>query len=232
MNPMQNVTAAQPPQDDAALAARIAGGDLAAFEMLMRRHNRRLYRLARAMLRDHAEAEDALQDAYLAAFQAIGGFRGEASLATWLARVVNNQCLARLRRQQRRDNIVPMVPLPDVEEAVRGSETMADAPDVALVRAEWRALLERKLDELPDAFRTVFVLRGVEEMSVEETAQCLGIPEATVRSRHFRARGMLRESLAREMDLAERDVFTFGGEHCDRVVAAVLARLRLAGEGA
>jgi len=213
-------------EDDAALAARVAGGDLAAFELLMRRHNRRLYRLARAILRDAAEAEDALQDAYIAAFQAIAGFRGEASVATWLARVVNNQCLARLRRQQRRNNIVPIVALPDFEEAVRETESAADTPDDALMRAEWRALLERKLDELPATFRTVFVLRCVEELSVEETAQSLGIPEATVRSRHFRARSMLRESLAREMDLAERDVFTFGGDHCDRVVAAVLARLR------
>ena len=227
MNPMQNLaTAVAPPDDDLALAARVAAGDLGAFESLMRRPNRRLYRLARAMLRDPAEAEDALQDAYLAAYQSIAGFRGEASLGTWLARVVNNQCLARLRRQQRRDNIVPIVPLPDLEDAVHDMRAGVDTPDEAMVRAEWRALLERKLDELPEAFRTVFVLRCVEELSVEETAQCLDIPEATVRSRHFRARSMLRESLARELDLAERDVFTFGGEHCDRVVAAVLARLR------
>lgn len=227
MSAMQDPAARLPDaKDDVALAARVAAGDLGAFELLMRTHNRRLYRLARAMLRDPAEAEDALQDAYLAAYQAIGGFRGEASLATWLARVVNNQCLARLRRQQRRDNIVPMVALPDLEDAVHDMQSGADAPDEAMARAEWRALLERKLDELPEAFRTVFVLRCVEELSVEETAQCLGIPEPTVRSRHFRARSLLRESLAREMDLAERDVFTFGGEHCDRVVAAVLARLR------
>jgi DNA-directed RNA polymerase specialized sigma24 family protein len=93
------------------------------------------------------------------------------------------------------------------------------------MRAEMRALLERKLDELPEVFRTVFVLRCVEEMSVEETAQCLDIPEATVRSRHFRARSLLRESLAREIDLAERDVFEFGGSRCDRIVVAVLSRL-------
>ena len=212
-------------EDDAALAARVAGGDLAAFELLMRRHNRRLYRLARAILRDAAEAEDALQDAYIAAFQAIAGFRGEASVATWLARVVNNQCLARLRRQQRRNNIVPIVALPDFEEAVRETESAADTPDDALMRAEWRALLERKLDELPEAFRTVFVLRCVEELSVEETARCLSIPEATVRTRHFRARSMLRESLAQDIDIAERDVFSFDGERCDRIVAGVLGKV-------
>jgi RNA polymerase sigma-70 factor (ECF subfamily) len=101
----------------------------------------------------------------------------------------------------------------------------SEAPDLAVGRQQLRALLERKLDALPEGFRTVFVLRCVEELSVEETAQVLDVPEATVRTRLFRARAMLRESLALEIDLAERDVFAFGGDHCDRVVAAVLARL-------
>jgi len=100
-----------------------------------------------------------------------------------------------------------------------------EPPDRALVRTQMRELLERQLDALPAAFRSVFVLRAVEELSVEETAQALGIPEATVRSRHFRARSLLREALAQEIDLAERDLYEFGGAHCDRVVAAVLARL-------
>jgi RNA polymerase sigma-70 factor (ECF subfamily) len=229
MNGMSSLaTAALPQDDDASLAARVVAGDLAAFELLMRRHNRRLYRLARAMLRDGAEAEDALQDAYLAAYQSLAGWRGEASLATWLTRVVSNQCLARLRRQARRDNIVPMVALAalDEPEPAMPAAPEAETPERAMVRAELRAILERKLDELPEGFRTVFVLRCVEELSVEETAECLGIPEATVRSRHFRARSLLREALARDIDLAERDVFAFGGLHCDRVVAAVMARLR------
>jgi RNA polymerase sigma-70 factor (ECF subfamily) len=213
--------------DDASLAARVQAGDPAAFELLMRRHNRRLYRLARSMLRNAADAEDALQDAYLGAYQNIGAFRGEASLATWLSRVVVNQCLARLRRQARRDNIVPMVAMGglDEQEAPAMPADDKDAPDRALIRAELRAVLERKLDELPEAFRTVFVLRSVEELSVEETARTLDLPEATVRSRHFRARSMLRESLALDIDIAERDVFSFDGERCDRIVASVLRRL-------
>lgn len=235
MRPMQNLTVDAPSRhDDAALAARVAGGDVAAFELLMRRYNRRLYRLARAMLRDGAEAEDALQDAYLAAFRSLGSFRGEASLGTWMSRLVTNQCLARLRRQARRDNIVPMVALPTSAEegdAMCTTCERPETPDRALDRAQLRAVLERKLDELPEAFRTVFVLRCVEELSVEETAQCLAIPEATVRSRQFRARGLLREALASELDLAERDVFSFGGDHCDRVVAAVLAKLRAGSAG-
>jgi RNA polymerase sigma-70 factor (ECF subfamily) len=213
--------------DDASLAARVQAGDPAAFELLMRRHNRRLYRLARSMLRNAADAEEALQDGYLAAYQNMAAFRGEASLATWLSRVVVNQCLARLRRQARRDNIVPMVAMGglDEQEAFIMPADDKDAPDRALIRAELRAVLERKLDELPEAFRTVFVLRSVEELSVEETARTLDLPEATVRSRHFRARSMLRESLAMDIDIAERDVFSFDGERCDRIVATVLRRL-------
>jgi RNA polymerase sigma-70 factor (ECF subfamily) len=213
--------------DDATLAGRVLAGERGAFEMLMRRYNRRLYRVARAMLRNDAEAEDALQDAYLAAYQSLGNFRGEASLATWLSRVVVNQCLGRMRRQARRDNILPMVSLggPDEQEHAAMPSDESETPDRALVRAELRAVLERKLDELPEAFRTVFVLRCVEELSVEETARCLNIPEATVRTRHFRARGMLRESLAQDIDVAERDVFSFDGERCDRIVAGVLGKV-------
>jgi RNA polymerase sigma-70 factor (ECF subfamily) len=213
--------------DDATLASRVQAGDAAAFELLMRRYNQRLYRLARSMLRDAAEAEDAVQDGYLAAYQSMAAFRGEASLATWLSRVVVNQCLARLRRQARRDNILPMVSMggPDEQEVPAMPANDDDAPDRALVRAELRAVLERKLDELPESFRTVFVLRSVEELSVEETARTLNLPEATVRSRHFRARSMLRESLAQDIDIAERDVFSFDGERCDRIVASVLGKL-------
>ena len=213
--------------DDVSLAQRVHAGDQAAFEQLMRRYNQRLYRLARSMLRDAGEAEDAVQDAYLAAYQSMNAFRGEASLATWLSRVVVNQCLARLRRQARRDNIVPMVPMggPDEQEGPAMPADDKDSPDRALLRAELRAILERKLDELPETFRTVFVLRSVEELSVEETARTLDLPEATVRSRHFRARSLLRESLAQDIDIAERDVFSFAGDRCDRIVANVLKRL-------
>ncbi|UEP30299.1 MULTISPECIES: RNA polymerase sigma factor [unclassified Burkholderia] len=213
-------------EDDRTLAARVASGERAAFEQLMRRYNRRLYRLARVTLRDDAEAEDALQEAYLAAFRAIPRFRGDASLSTWLSRLVLNECLTRQRRGARRDTIAPMVGLSTIADFER--ETMDadqnESPDRALMRTELRTLLERKLDALPEAFRIVFMMRCVEEFSVEETAECLDIPEATVRSRHFRARSLLRESLARDIDLAERDVFSFDGERCDRIVHGVLAK--------
>jgi RNA polymerase sigma-70 factor (ECF subfamily) len=213
--------------DDALLARRIAGGERAAFESLMRLHNRRLYRLARATLRNDADAEDALQDAYLSAYRGMAQFRGEAALSTWLSRLVINECLARIRRHARRQNVIPMVaPSHELDTEIDAMASQQhEQPDKAAARAEMRALLERKLDDLPDAFRAVFVMRVVEEMSVEETALCLALPEATVRTRHFRARSMLREALAQEMDMAERDVFEFGGRHCDRVVAAVMRRI-------
>lgn len=211
--------------DESVVVERIAAGDISAFELLMRRHNRRLFRLARATLRNQAEAEDALQEAYLSAYRAIGQFRGDSTLSTWLSRLVLNECLGRLRRTARRDNVVPMVSSTDQVEVEAMSTPHSDAPDHAFARTEMRALLERRIDALPDVFRTVFVLRCVEDMGVEETALCLDIPEATVRSRHFRARSMLRESLAQDFDLAERDVFEFGGAHCDRIVAQVLSRL-------
>lgn len=217
------LAAVDPREDDLAIARRIAAGDRAAFIELMRRHNRRLYRLARATLRDDAEAEDALQEAYLAAYRSIAQFRGDANLATWLSRMVLNECLGRLRKSARRQNVIPIVAYED--DMATTTPDVREVPEQAFARAEMRALIERKLDALPEDFRTVFVLRAVEELSVEETAACLGIPEATVRSRHFRARSLLRESLAREIDIAERDLFDFGGAHCDRIVAAVSARL-------
>ncbi|CAL8478460.1 RNA polymerase sigma factor [Caballeronia sp. S22] len=213
--------------DDLSIARRIVAGDRAAFDLLMRRHNRRLYRLARATLRNDAEAEDALQDAYLHAYRSMSQFRGDAQLSTWLSRLVLNECFARIRRSARRQNVIPIVDAPDwVEQAEAMTSHENSAPDDALARSQVRALLERKLDALPELFRIVFVLRSIEEMTVEETAQCLNIPEATVRSRHFRARGMLRESLAQSFDLAERDVFEFGGARCDRIVERVLSKLR------
>lgn len=208
--------------DDCSIARRIGAGDRAAFESLMRRYNRRLYRLARSVLRDDAEAEDALQEAYWSAYRSIGQFRGDSTLSTWLSRAVLNECFGRLRKSARRQNVFPIMPSDAMDTTTPDGGA---APDQALARAQMRALMERKLDELPEDFRTVFVLRAVEELSVDETAACLGIPEATVRSRHFRARGLLRESLAREIDVAERDLYDFGGARCDRIVAAVAARL-------
>ena len=212
---------------DAELAIRVAAGEPAAFEALMRRHNRALFRTARAILRDDAEAEDALQEAYLQAYRAIGSFRGEAKLSTWLARIVANEALMRARKRARRAEIVPLQPgTSETEINEIPDDNMDQTPERSAQRFEMRRLLETQIDSLPDDYRVVFVLRAVEEMSVEESAEALGIPAATVRSRLFRARSLLREGLASKIDLATEEAFTFAGERCDRIVAHVLERIR------
>jgi len=227
---MRTVSTTKAPDElpDTEMIARIAAGDCTAFTSLMRRYNQKLYRTARSILRDDAEAEDAVQEAYLIAYRSLPGFRGDATLSTWLVRIAVNESLGRLRKRKREAEIIRLG-YGDEEEGsaleVTMDEPPFEQPERAAVRAETRRLLEAKIDLLPEAFRTVFVLRAVEEMSVEETAAALAIPEATVRSRFFRARGLLREALAREIDIAVQDAFAFDGARCDRIVANVLARL-------
>ena len=218
------------PADDQALVARVLGGDEAAFEQIMRRHNTALFRAARAILRDDADAEDVLQEAYLAAYRHLGEFRGDARLSTWLTRIVINQALGRLR-SRRRDEVVVELRGDAPDDAAHGEamdEGRVESPETGAMREQLRRLLERRIDGLPVAFRTAFILREVEEMTIEEAAECLGIPAATVRTRAFRARALLRASLAEDMDAATGDVFAFAGTRCDRVVAGVLERLRAA----
>ena len=204
---------------------RAANGDRAAFEWIMRRYNRRLYRLARASLREASDAKDALQEAYLAAYRALGQFRGDSTLATWLSRIVLNECLTRRRRSRRRHNVVPMMSMDSHPESIRKVEDPGESPEGALARAQMHDILERQVNSLPHRLRVVFVLRSVEELTVEETAQALGLSEETVRTRHFRAKRLLREHLAEVIDLAKRDIYDFGGCECDSAVANVLARL-------
>ena len=213
--------------DDLELAGRIVHRDHAAFETLMRRHNARLFRVARGVLKNDADAEDCLQEAYLQAYRNMSSFQGQANLSTWLTRIVINAALMRLRRDRRHGVVVPFGASPhhvDDPETTLADERQ-ELPPRATLRNEIRQILERRLDELPLAFRTVFVMRDVEDMSVQETADALGIPAATVRTRLFRARALLREALARDIDSASVDVFGFAGERCDRIVGAVLARL-------
>jgi RNA polymerase sigma-70 factor (ECF subfamily) len=192
----------------------------------MRRYNRRLYRVARSILRDDAEAEDALQEAYLQAYRALPDFRGESSLATWLTRIVMNAALMRRRRTGRMAEVIELGAEPVMEQhGGAPDQDESGQPEQAALRAQARGLIEAKIDGLPEVFRTVFILRAVEELSVDETGKLLGIPEATVRSRYFRARAMLREALARELDFAMEDAFGFDGARCDRIVEGVMRRL-------
>lgn len=206
---------------DMELIASILAGDLRAMETLMRLHNRTLYRTARAILRDEAEAEDAVQEAYLRAFRALSTFRGESKLSTWLVRITANEALMRRRRNARTAMVVAIEVEPErLESEEAGPESEAQ-------RAEMRRRLEACVDALPDSYRTVFILRALEELSVEETADTLGIPEATVRTRYFRARALLRESMAGDVDPKLADAFAFAGLRCDRIVREVFKRLRV-----
>ena len=210
--------------DDAGLVERVRRGQQAAFGALMRRYNRRLYRTARAILKDDGGAEDALQEAYVAAYRHIGDFRGDAAVGTWLTRIVVNQSLQALRKSRRERIVVPFGDS-DVEDPPDVADDPEYTPESLMLRTEMRRLVERKIDELPQAYRTVFMLREVEDLTVEETAAALDIPAATVRSRLFRAKARLREALAQEIDVATQDVFGFDGERCDRIVRTVLARI-------
>ena len=223
---MQPLPKSSEASTDSELLDAIRGGDLRALEILMRRHNRTLYRTARAILRDDAEAEDAVQEAYLRAYRALDSFRGESKLSTWLVRIAANEALMRRRRNARSAEVIPVDPAADPED--EAFDTMSDIadPERDTLRAEMRRILEARIDALPESYRAVFVLRALEELSVEETAAALEIPEATVRTRFFRARALLREALAREIDRSFEDAFAFAGARCDRIVTKVLERIK------
>lgn len=217
----------RPDMSDADLAREIASGNQDAFVLLMRRHNKLLYRTARAILKDDSEAEDAVQDAYLLAYRGIAKFRHEAKLSTWLVRIVANEAVRRLRENARRASVIQPGGSYHQEnkEAAQAATRTLGQPEEALARSQLRRLIEAKIDALPDRYRVVFVLRAVQELQVKETAAALGILETTVRIRFFRARHLLRQALSQEIDIALDDVFPFDGARCDRIVFSVMERL-------
>jgi len=213
--------------DDAALVALARGGDAAAVWLITKRNNRRLYRVARAVLGDDHEAEDVVQETYIRAFAKLGGFRAEASLSTWLTRIAVNEALGRRRRRRR------TVDLDAVDEAAReGDARMAmfpmfrvSDPEAEAARSEVRRLLERAIDRLPESFRIVFVMRAVEGMSTEETAAHLGLREETVKSRLHRAKRRMREQLEPTLASTLTNTFSFENPRCAEFTDALLARL-------
>lgn len=207
---------------DAELIAQVLHGRPGAFERLMRANNRRLFRTARGILRNDAEAEDAVQDSYISAYQSLARFRGTSSLSTWLTRIVVNKALERLRLKSRGNEGLDDRAAPDER-----SSAPAESPEAAAMRRELRRLIEHAVDELPEGCRAVFMLRAVEELSVAETAACLDMSEAAVKTALFRARGHLREAIGREIGPTLDEFFAFDGARCDRLVAAVHHRLGL-----
>jgi RNA polymerase sigma-70 factor, ECF subfamily len=205
-----------PEPTDESVVARVRAGETALFELLMRRYNQLLYRTARAILRNDQDAEDAIQEAYVQAYVHLAQFEGRGKLSSWLTRIVINEATRRLRRRHLSAQVG--------EEMLDVPATMC-GPEQEVVRAELRRALESAVDELPDVFRTTFVLRDVEELSTAETADCLDIPEETVKTRLHRARTLLRRSLRTRLGEAVKEAFPFGSAHCDRTVALVLARI-------
>ena len=200
------------------------GGDREAFRAIMQRHNQRLFRVARAVVNNDDEAEDVLQDAYLKAFAAIAAFRGESGLNTWLTAITLNEARGRLRRRRPSESLEVMEANGDRIIPFPGMAEIAD-PEAEAVRSETRRLLERAIDGLTDEFRIVFMLREVEGLSVEETAAQLDLNPQTVRTRLFRARQSLRQSLVSTLSSGMEDVFPFLGARCSRIADRVLERL-------
>jgi RNA polymerase sigma-70 factor (ECF subfamily) len=204
---------------DEQIVARVRAGDGRLFELLMRRHNQRVYRAARAILRDEHEAEDVMQDAYVRAYAHLHEFEGRAVFATWLTRIAVHEALARARRAKR------FAPLESSSEENAMSTPASPTPEQNASDGEMRVVLERAIDTLPDDFRAVFVLRAVEGMSGAETAESLGIPEETVKTRLHRARARLQDALLASLEPKLPRTFTFERPRCDRVVHAVLCRI-------
>ncbi len=205
------------PDDE--IVARVCRGEVELFELLMRRHNPRVYRAARAILRDDGEVEDVMQDAYVRAYEHLRDFEGRALFSTWLTRIAVNEALARVRRSKRFDSFESGAEAPSMP-THPGSSPEQQASDV-----EMRSVLEKAVARLPDEFRSVFVLRAVEGMSGAETAECLGVPEETVKTRLHRARARLQEMLVESIEPSLPSVYEFHLSRCDRVVASVLRRI-------
>lgn len=199
-----------------------------AVRTIIKRYNQRLYRLARAILRNDADAEDALQEAYLHAFAAIGNFRGEASLATWLSRITINEALGALRRKRRRGRLNADLARPEQACIIPFPVAVSvDDPERSMAQRQILELVERASDNLPEVYRVVFVARVIEGLTVEETAEALDLQPATVRTRLHRARALVRHDLEERIGPLLFEAFPFAGRRCERLTESVMAKLDL-----
>jgi RNA polymerase sigma-70 factor, ECF subfamily len=217
-----------PASDDAELVRRARIRDEAAIRTIMQTNNRRLYRIARGILRNDGEAEDVVQETYVRAFTHLDSFRGDSSLATWLSRIAMNEALGRLRRQR------PSVDWTTLEPGTLNAQIIqfpvsatSDDPEKSMAQREIQHVVEQAIDELPEAFRIVFITRVIEGMNVEETAEILDLKPETVKTRLHRARTMLRTSVEKKIGPVVMEAFPFAGKRCERLTNAVLARLGL-----
>ncbi|MER9657327.1 RNA polymerase sigma factor [Mesorhizobium sp. M0152] len=210
---------------DMQLVRRALARDGDAFRAIIKTHNQRLYRIARGVVRNDSEAEDIVQEAYVSAFANLGAFRGESSLATWLSRIVINEALGRLRKKRR------TVPMPDNPQAeiIRFPLNPSDDPERTMAQRQILELVEQATDSLPDVYRTVFVARVIEGLSIEETADLLGVRPQTVKTRLHRARALVRKALDDQIGPVLLDAFPFAGRRCEKLTSAVMRRLGLEG---
>jgi RNA polymerase sigma-70 factor (ECF subfamily) len=214
------------PSDDAELVRRALARDDTAFRIIMERHNRRLYRIARGILRNDTEAEDVVQEAYVSAFTRLDGFRGDSSLATWLARITMNEALGRLRRERLAVDLDTFEAQRTEAQIIQFPQTVtSDDPERTMAQREILQLVERATDNLPEIFRIVFITRVIEGMSVEETADLLGLRPETVKTRLHRARRLVREQLDKQIGPVLMEAFPFAGRRCERMTNAVMQRL-------
>jgi RNA polymerase sigma-70 factor (ECF subfamily) len=215
--------------DDTELAGRALARDAGAFRAIMQRHNRRLYRIARGILRNNTEAEDAVQDAYVSAFAHLASYRGESTLATWLSRIVVNEALGRLRRRRPTVDITALESVRSEADIIQFPlSTPSDDPERTMAQRQILQLVEQATDNLPEVFRLVFVTRVIEGMSVEETSELLGIKPETVKTRLHRARQLVRDQLDKQIGPVLMDAFPFAGRRCERMTECVMARLGFA----
>lgn len=205
---------------DQEIIDRVLGGEIALYELLVRRYNQRVYRAVRSILRDDAEAEDVMQDAHVAAFQHLSDFEGRAAFSTWLTKIAIHEAFARLKKLQRFE--------PEdfnVDEGLMAMNEKDGSPETATSSSETRALLEQAILTLPVLYRSVLVMRDVEEMSTLETATALELTEEAVKVRLHRARALLRKELYRRVGASSTSAFEFGAARCDRVTEAVMSRI-------
>lgn len=223
--PYQSVAA----PEDLDLARRAGTGDGDAFRAIIRRHNQKLYRLARSIIRNDGEAEDIVQETYVTAFAHLSSFRGEASLATWLSRIAINEALSRLRKRQRAQTVMLEAPANNAQIIPFPLTAGPDDPERTMAQRQILALVEQATDALPDVYRTVFVARVIEGLSLEETAELLGLKPQTVKTRLHRARALVRRKLDEQIGPLLLDAFPFAGRRCDRLTVSVMKRLGFPG---
>jgi len=212
---------------DAELVQRARDRDEAAIRSIMKSNNRKLYRLARGILRNDSEAEDVVQETYVLAFTHLDSFRGESGLSTWLSRIAINEALGRLRRQRPAVEWTSLQPgeLETNAQIIQFPLSAVSDPEKTMAQREIQQVVEHAIDDLPEAFRIVFMTRVVEGMNVEETADILGLKPETVKTRLHRARAMLRDNVERKIGPVAMEAFPFAGKRCDRLTEAVLKRL-------